>query len=221
MKTVLGDGEFNHLAHACAGVTATLLHDAVMVPADVVKQRMQVYGSPYRNTAVCVRDLYRTEGIRAFYRSYTTQLAMNVPFQAVTVMCYEYMQSVLNSKREYSPVSHIVSGSVAGVLASTATMPLDVCKTVLNTQSHCVRSEVTYINGIVAAIRTVYQFQGISGFYRGLTARVLFQMPSTAISWSVYEFVKYSLKRRGVKQEETLSVDHSGGVAALLNSRER
>ncbi|CAI8016978.1 Mitoferrin-1 [Geodia barretti] len=51
-----------------------------MNPIDVVKQRMQMYSSPYRGVFHCVSSVYQTEGLSAFYRSYTTQLTMNIPF---------------------------------------------------------------------------------------------------------------------------------------------
>ena len=35
---------------------------------------------------------------------------------------------------------------------------------------------------------------GLTGFFSGLSARVLYQSPATAISWSVYEFFKYYMK---------------------------
>jgi solute carrier family 25 iron transporter 28/37 len=64
-----------------AGCFATLLHDAVMVPSDVIKQRLQIFNSPYKGLLDCIVKVKREEGIRAFYRSYFTQLSMNIPFQ--------------------------------------------------------------------------------------------------------------------------------------------
>jgi solute carrier family 25 iron transporter 28/37 len=51
------------------------------------------------------------------------------------------------------------------------------------------------VDGLVQAFRTVYQYQGMSGYFRGMSARVIYQMPSTAISWLVYEFFKYRISR--------------------------
>ncbi|XP_077008927.1 mitoferrin-1 isoform X2 [Tamandua tetradactyla] len=52
MKRTLNDAFHHrgnsHLANGIAGSMATLLHDAVMNPAEVVKQRMQMFNSPYR-----------------------------------------------------------------------------------------------------------------------------------------------------------------------------
>lgn len=168
--------------------------------AVVVKQRMQVYGSVYKSCLQCATDVLEKEGIRAFYRSYTTQLVMNVPFQGIQFMMYEFMQDVMNKDRQYNPGTHMCSGAVAGAIAASMTMPLDCCKTLLNTQEACARTHLSYINGMAAAFRTIYEFCGPRGFYRGLSARIVYQMPSTAISWSVYEFFKFVITHR-VKDE--------------------
>lgn len=49
------------------------------------------------------------------------------------------------------------------------------------------------VSGLLNAIRTVYKLGGPFGYFRGMSARVLYQMPSTAICWSTYEFFKYLL----------------------------
>jgi len=39
----------------------------------------------------------------------------------------------------------------------------------------------------------IYRLNGVGGFFKGLKARVLYQMPSTAICWSTYELIKYCM----------------------------
>ncbi|KAM8852204.1 mitoferrin-2 [Synchiropus picturatus] len=214
LSDVIHPGANSHLANGAAGCVATLLHDAVMNPAEVVKQRMQMYNSPYRGVLDCVRAVWHKEGTAAFYRSYTTQLTMNVPFQALHFMTYEYLQELLNPHRQYNPSSHMLSGALAGAIAAAATTPLDVCKTLLNTQESLALSSVAsgqgahrHITGLAHAFRTVYRLGGLQGFFKGVQARIIYQMPSTAISWSVYEFFKYGLtkhqhdKRRSQQME--------------------
>lgn len=43
---------------------------------------------------------------------------------------------------------------------------------------------------------TVYTLGGLRGFFRGMVARVIYQMPSTAISWTTYEFFKFVLIKK-------------------------
>ncbi|CAL8353124.1 unnamed protein product [Boreogadus saida] len=207
-------GANSHFANGVAGCMATVLHDAVMNPAEVVKQRVQMFNSPYRGVMDCVGATLRREGPGAFYRSFTTQLTMNVPFQALHFMTYEYLQELLNPHRHYDPSSHMVSGALAGAIAAASTTPLDVCKTLLNTQEALVlpvaavasssssaaatppNAAARQISGLGEAFRTVYRMGGAPAFFKGVQARVIYQMPSTAISWSVYEFFKYALTER-------------------------
>ncbi|MEE6513461.1 hypothetical protein FKM82_021107 [Ascaphus truei] len=202
MKTTIGDminhSGNSHMANGVAGSLATVLHDAVMNPAEVVKQRMQMYNSPYKGMLHCIQTVRRREGVGAFYRSYTTQLTMNIPFQAIHFITYEFTQERLNPQRQYNPGSHIVSGAIAGAVAAAATTPLDVCKTLLNTQENLALSSLKisgHLSGMVNAFWTVYQLGGMSGYFKGVQARVIYQMPSTAIAWSVYEFFKYFLTK--------------------------
>nr|XP_046230529.1 mitoferrin-2-like [Scatophagus argus] len=228
LSDAIHPGANSHFANGVAGCMATVLHDAIMNPAEVVKQRMQMFNSPYRGVLHCIGSLLRHEGPAAFYRSYTTQLTMNVPFQALHFMTYEYLQELLNPHRNYNPSSHVVSGALAGAVAAAATTPLDVCKTLLNTQEaqaiHVVQAEAAtaagavgattaapggrHISGLGEAFRTVYRTGGTPAFFKGVQARVIYQMPSTAISWSVYEFFKYVITKR--QHERRLRGDRDG-----------
>ncbi|XP_056147723.1 mitoferrin-2 [Lampris incognitus] len=216
LSDVIHPGANSHLANGAAGCVATLLHDAAMNPAEVVKQRMQMYNSPYCSVLDCVRAVWQKEGTAAFYRSYTTQLTMNIPFQALHFMTYEYLQELLNPHRQYNPSSHVVSGALAGAIAAAATTPLDVCKTLLNTQESLTLGSLSsspgpsqgkgthgHISGLAHAFRTVYRLGGLQGFFKGVQARVIYQMPSTAISWSVYEFFKYGITKHQHEKRRT------------------
>ncbi|KAJ0005180.1 hypothetical protein NQD34_011394 [Periophthalmus magnuspinnatus] len=216
LSDVIHPGANSHLANGAAGCVATLLHDAIMNPAEVVKQRMQMYNSPYRGVLDCIGAVWQKEGAAAFYRSYTTQLTMNVPFQAFHFMTYEYLQERLNPHRQYNPSSHMLSGALAGAIAAAVTTPLDVCKTLLNTQESLAVSSMSagqgpgqgqgahrHISGLAHAFRTVYRLGGLKGFFKGVQARVIYQMPSTAISWSVYEFFKYGLTKHQHNKRRT------------------
>ncbi|TGZ73390.1 hypothetical protein CRM22_001548 [Opisthorchis felineus] len=193
-----------HVAPVIGGACATLLHDAVMTPADAVKQRLQIYHSPYHNSVDCFRRVCLTEGPRVLYRAYFTQLTMNIPYQSIHFVCYETVQSTLNPERHYLPWTHVLAGAAAGGIAAAVTNPLDVCKTILNTQERCALTHLSgtschstpptnppQIRGLIGAAQQLFALEGIRGFLRGLGARVLTAVPGTAISWSVYEYFKW------------------------------
>ena len=208
-----------------AGCLATILHDGVMNPAEVVKQRMQVYNSPYKSSLNCLVDVWRREGFRAFYRSYFTSLSMNIPTQSLHFITYEYMQDLTNNERTYNPKAHMISGAIAGGFAAAATTPLDVCKTLLNTQEKQTlhKSKQRSVSGLWNAATTIYQCCGPKGYFQGLQARVLHSMPATAISWSVYELMKYLISSRDqlhLTSPSIASATHLPNFASHFNSSE-
>ena len=141
--------------------------------------------SPFTSAWACTRTVFRNEGIKAFYRSYPTVLSMNVPFQCIVFVTYERMKKLTNPSGEYNPLSHCVSGAAAGAVAAIVTMPLDVCKTLLNTQEANVlaKLQTNKVVGMIHALKTVYKMAGWRGFFKGLWPRVCYQIPSTTISW--------------------------------------
>lgn len=194
-----------HVSVALAAAVATFFHDATMNPVEVIKQRIQVYDSPYKGVYQCARGVIKNEGVAAFYRSFSTSLTMNLPFQCLHFLTYEIMKKILNPNEQYNWKAHLISGGVAGGLAAGLTSPFDVARTLLNTQERCVLMQCSgntnKITGMVNAFRTIYSMHGVRGYFRGVTARVLFQIPSTAISWSVYEFFKHNLSLQITEEE--------------------
>lgn len=155
---------------------------------------MQIHGSQHSNIFACAKDLFKREGVAAFYLSYPTTLAMTVPFQAIQFTTYEAVSDYLNPNKGYNPTSHVVAGGLAGAIAAAFTTPLDVTKTLLQTRGSSTDPEILKTSGMIKAARLIYTREGMKGFYRGLTPRVMSHMPSTALCWSAYEYFKWFLK---------------------------
>ncbi|KAH9259783.1 hypothetical protein BASA81_002205 [Batrachochytrium salamandrivorans] len=126
------DESHTPLAAAATGAVATLAHDVVMSPMDVLKQRMQL--GFHRNLKDCLMQTVRSEGWIALFRSYPTTLAMNIPFQSLSVSANESFKK-LKLFPDNSLVGFFASGFVSGGVAGLLTTPLDVIRTRLNTQN--------------------------------------------------------------------------------------
>ncbi|KAF5383707.1 hypothetical protein D9615_003667 [Tricholomella constricta] len=196
VKELAGGNEAGNqwLATSLAGASATIASDALMNPFDVVKQRMQVHKSEFRSVFTCARVVFRNEGLSAFYVSYPTTLAISIPFNAIQFTVYEQLKRFMNPSHQYSPTTHIVSGAVAGAVAAAVTTPLDVAKTILQTRGTSTDADIRNVRGMADAFRVIWQRDGIKGFGRGLTPRVLTIMPSTALCWLSYEFFKAAIR---------------------------
>jgi solute carrier family 25 iron transporter 28/37 len=144
---------------------------------------MQVHGSIHKSVSKCARDLYRAEGLHAFYVSYPTTLCMTVPFTATQFMAYESISKIMNPTKEYDPFTHCIAGGLAGAFAAGITTPLDVIKTLLQTRGLSQDQEIRSAGGLFNAAAIIKRKYGWSGFMRGMRPRIISTMPSTAICW--------------------------------------
>ncbi|KTW31030.1 uncharacterized protein T551_01582 [Pneumocystis jirovecii RU7] len=170
-----------------AGASATIASDALMNPFDVIKQRMQIRGSEYTSAVNCARVIFKKEGLWAFYISYPTTLTMTIPFAAIQFLIYESSLNILNPQHIYNPITHIISGGIAGAVAAATTTPLDVVKTLLQTRGTSSDDRIRNCKGLRGAISIIYEKHGLEGFMRGIKPRVVTAIPSTAICWMSYE----------------------------------
>lgn len=172
-----------------------------MTPFDMLKQRMQASAAYTNSKSNSVKlfklaaDIYKKEGLSAFYISYPTTLLTNIPFAALNFGFYEYSSSLLNPSHIYNPYLHCVSGGVAGGIAAALTTPFDCIKTVLQTKGISNNHEFRHVTGFKSAAEALYKLGGMSAFWKGLKPRVIFNIPSTAISWTAYEMCKELLIR--------------------------
>lgn len=144
-----------------AGAAAVLAHDCIMTPMDTVKQRMQL-GHYSSHVTVALRQILAeskatTNGSngggaaawKVLYRSFPITLATNLPYGMIVVTINEACKQYLTSTTTTTTTAHdspllastqltwqtiVISSSVAGLVASALTTPLDRIKTLLQTQ---------------------------------------------------------------------------------------
>lgn len=204
ITTLITDENHPFIA-AASGIAATTASDALMTPFDILKQRMQTIkslqhqqGQPKAQSSVnfniynVAKKIYVNEGFKAFWISYPATLLLNIPFAAINFGVYEYASSVLNPLHTYNPLLHCVAGGISGACAAAITNPLDFIKTFLQTKGLSNDAQITGIKGFKEAVAFVLKKEngGWKNFLKGIRPRILFNIPSTAISWTSYEMAK-------------------------------
>ncbi|QLG71740.1 hypothetical protein HG535_0C00890 [Zygotorulaspora mrakii] len=185
------------LKTAISGICATIAADALMNPFDTIKQRMQLNTSSTMNNVA--RQIYEREGIMAFFYSYPTTIAMNIPFATFNFVIYESSVKYFNPSNDYNPLIHCLCGGISGATCAAITTPLDCIKTVLQVRgSESVSLPIfKQADTFSKATRAILKVHGWNGFWRGLKPRVIANMPATAISWTAYECAKHFFLTNG------------------------
>jgi len=170
-----------HMAAASTGEVAACL---VRVPVEIVKQRRQARAAG--SSLEIVRDTWRGEGARGFYRGYLTTVIREIPFSLIQFPLWEGLkkQWALVSGHQPKPWEASLCGAVAGGVAAGLTTPLDVAKTrIMLAKAGSEEAQA----GILGIWRTVVQESGVRGLFAGVTPRVTWISVGGAVFFGVYE----------------------------------
>lgn len=93
-----------------------------------------------------------------------------------------------------TPPTQLIAGGLAGGTAAAATTPLDVVKTRLQLEG--VNSSTRYgTTAVLPVMRKIVAEEGAAALWAGLKPRIMFNAPSAAICWGVYETCKALLAK--------------------------
>mmetsp|Transcript_9287 Transcript_9287/g.56544 ORF Transcript_9287/g.56544 Transcript_9287/m.56544 type:complete len:353 (+) Transcript_9287:52-1110(+) len=194
----------NTLLAACgANLAASLLR----VPPEVVKQRVQT--GLHRHALDALLSIAREDGVRGFYRGYGAQLMRDIPYAMAQFGTYEALKRRADGSSEPSTSSHVPTkgrtrrtgrralqalgrGACAGAVACVITTPMDVVKTrMMTARGKLVRGHGTWWS----TATHVWRESGPKGFMRGVTPRLLYKMPSSAIFLVAYEIASRCIRK--------------------------
>lgn len=171
----------------------------VLTPIELVKCKMQVPAGSDKaarpGPLSIVASIYRTEGLRAFWRGQLGTLVRETGGSAAWFGVYEAATSGFRSMRsdpkseESLPVHQaMLAGAAAGMSYNFSFYPADTIKSQMQTE------EIGLATGgkrtFFAVGKALYRQQGFAGLYRGCGITVVRSAPSSAIIFTVYEALR-------------------------------
>ncbi|KAH7416322.1 hypothetical protein KP509_14G086100 [Ceratopteris richardii] len=203
------------LAGAASGAAATF----ICIPLDTVRTRLIAPGGDALGGMFgCIHQMVQKEGFWSLYKGLLPTLLSMVPAGAVFYGVYdilkvsylqspkaqkEYLKQIkeklegatvadpsakVNPQLELGPVRTLIYGAIAGAFSETVTYPLEVVRRQL--QLH----QSTTKLGLRAAFQTIVQRDGFGALFSGIVPSTVQVLPSAALSYLVYEFMKTTLK---------------------------
>lgn len=178
-----------------------LLTALITNPIWVLKTRMLSTGShtpgAYKSLSTGARQILRTEGLPGFYRGLLPAL-FGVSHGALQFMAYEklkvYRSRSLDSHHgngsQLGNLDYFVISGVSKVFAGCVTYPYQVLRSRLQTYD----AHLIY-RGAVDAIAQIWVKEGLAGFYKGLGPNLFRVLPSTWVTFLVYENTKVYLSK--------------------------
>ncbi|KAL3232978.1 hypothetical protein RNJ44_04894 [Nakaseomyces bracarensis] len=133
-------------------------------------------------------------GIVGLYRGvWPTSLGI-VPYVALNFAVYEQLKEFVpegkdNKHALRDSIYKLGMGAISGGVAQTITYPFDLLRRRFQVLSMGGNELGFHYNSVWDALVTIGKKEGWKGYYKGLTANLFKVVPSTAVSWLVYEVV--------------------------------
>ncbi|KAG9134993.1 hypothetical protein Leryth_023093, partial [Lithospermum erythrorhizon] len=192
-----------------AGAMGNIVSSAIMVPKELITQRMQT-GAKGRSWEVALRILEK-DGILGLYAGYSATLLRNLPAGVLSYSSFEYLKAAVLKRAKQANLEgyqSVCCGALAGAISASLTTPLDVVKTRLMTQSHGEVNKklaAAMYGGVQVTVKQILTEEGWVGFTRGMGPRVLHSACFSAIGYfafetarlTIFEWAWYHIKERG------------------------
>lgn len=181
-----------------AGAMGNIISSAIMVPKELITQRMQT-GAKGRSWEVLLRILEK-DGILGLYAGYSATLLRNLPAGVLSYSSFEYLKAAVLSKTDQTnlnPLQSVICGALAGATSATLTTPLDVVKTRLMTQIH--RDTAA---GVSATVKQILRDEGWVGFTHGMGPRVIHSACFSALGYFAFETARLTILHQYLKQKQ-------------------
>lgn len=185
------------LRRLVAGGTAGLTACTVAYPLDLVRTLLaaQTGRQQQRSVGEVLGGIVRVEGVRGLYRGLGPTLMQVGPSLAVNYAAYETVRSywLAHTDRTTPTVGmSLACGSIAGLVSSSVTFPLDLVRRRMQLQGQG-GTAVVY-SSFGHALRSIAAREGVRGLYSGILPEYYKVVPGVAIAFMTYEFMKRSLK---------------------------
>ena len=185
MKTVLSRS---------AGVLTAICTNPIWVIKTRMLSTSSTHEGAYSSIFDGIRQIYRSEGIVGFYRGLVPSL-LGVSHGALQFMTYEQMKKYQCARRasqqgDLTNFDYLVFSGFSKLFAGSVTYPYQVVRSRLQTYD----AKKTYKSARDVASQ-LWRREGLLGFYKGLGPNLLRVVPSSCVTFLVYENVKTSLPR--------------------------
>jgi len=165
-----------------------------------------------------IKEIFHKEGFKGFFRGGMTSLAKSTISAGVFFTGLENVHVLTNHLRDYKYIPPNVidffNACCSRTLTTLSINPMNVIKT---------RFEVVGSNqysSILHAIKSIYQKDGIKGFYKGIVPTIIRDVPYSGLQYSSYRFCMglwgHHISPNKNPYDSSLVVSLVGGLSSIF-----
>ncbi|SCV00017.1 LANO_0F04786g1_1 [Lachancea nothofagi CBS 11611] len=185
------------------GATCGFCSVLATYPLDLIRTRLSIQtanlarlksssAKPPGVWELLVKTYVQEGGIAGLYRGFWPTSIGVVPYVALNFTVYEQLREFIPSSVDptWASLYKLSIGAISGGVAQTITYPFDLLRRRFQVLAMGQNALGYRYTGVLDALRTIGRTEGFKGYYKGLTANLFKVVPSTAVSWVVYEAIR-------------------------------
>lgn len=197
-------GKSNHFVTFSTGTFTALFTNPIWVIKTRMLSTSSSYPGAYTSISDGVRQIFRSEGLRGFYKGLVPSL-FGVSHGALQFMAYEKLKisrrrvggvgvgvggtAQQQQQRDLRTFDFLLLSGLAKIFAAVLSYPYQVIRTRLQIYDDTAKA----YKGSRDVVTQIWRHEGIKGFYKGLAPNLLRVMPSTWVTFLVYEKTRLHL----------------------------
>jgi solute carrier family 25 folate transporter 32 len=195
------------LINLLSSVTAGATCNVITAPLWTIRTRMQTqagYGQ-YKNTWDAYRKIKANEGIKALYRGIVPSM-FGLIHVGVQFPTYEYLKEkqagwMHRDIKDLTASQVFFASAASKIIASVIAYPHEVVRSRLQVAGQAMHIQESAAvpfksySGVTDALRTIWEQEGLRGFYRGMGTNLLRTVPAAVITLSSYEWSRHIIQK--------------------------
>ncbi|KEF61601.1 uncharacterized protein A1O9_03169 [Exophiala aquamarina CBS 119918] len=212
--------------YLCASSLSGILSAIFTNPIWVIKTRMLTTSATqvgaYTGMVSGLRSIYKMEGTRGLFHGLTPTL-IGVSHGSLYFMAYEKLKLWRRATKKDGQLSNtdtLITSSMSKIFAGLITYPHQLVRARLQTYNP---SAAVHRRGpgVINLTRMIWRNEGIVGYYKGLFPNLLRVVPSTCVTFLVYENVRWSLPGlSGADDDRPVEVTSNSTVSTKVEKKE-
>lgn len=194
------EGKISFIEKTGSGLLAGAIGACIGNPFDLVMVRMQADGGlpptmrrRYQNGLHALASVISKEGVFTLWRGCAPTVWRGMVVTSSQLAVYDHTkENLAKFGMPETPVLHISSSIIAGIVASLASNPIDLVKSRLMNMKTDHGGKLPYFGTIDCLVKTV-KHEGVFALYKGLSATLCRQVPLNIIRFVSLEKLKMLL----------------------------
>lgn len=184
------------------GGVSSVISRTLTAPLELYKTQKQNSFMPYSTLSYVIKK----EGFHKLWKGNLTNCLRILPQNSINYCLFSYFKSNHFKNIENKELKHFISSNISGLIAMSATYPLETIRTRLSLQS-----SNKYYHNIYHAFRIIPN----KDLYRGLKISLIGFVPFNSITFTLYYYYKNILNKYNYNIEDNIINFISGGLSGL------